>query len=173
MDSTRAESQLAAQLTIGIVIKPPWLSVGVMLPRGLLNIFRRDRRSALRDAAGASYQVDCQEQIAKWQGKRLPGLACRARQDALQTSPWHAGRHATYFLLIATCLEKSSKLCHLGRKSFLLLRFPFTTFIYPFWFALWQAFEATAMVDVVLTPAKNICPGKCAISVYFQQSHLI
>jgi len=142
--ATCTESQLAAQLTIGIAIKPPWRSVGEMLPRGLLNIFQRDRRSALRDAAAAWYQADCREQIAQWRGKLLPGLLCHARQDALQTSPWNAGKHKTYFLLIATYLEISSKLCHLGRKSFLLLHFPFTTFIYPFRFALWQVFEATA-----------------------------
>lgn len=32
---------------------------------------------------------------------------------------------------------------------------------------------SSAVVDVVLTLTKNICPGKCAISVHFQQSHLI
>lgn len=53
-----AESQLAAQLTIGIVIKLPWCSVGAMFPRGLLNIYQRDRRAAL--AAGDWYQVDCE-----------------------------------------------------------------------------------------------------------------
>lgn len=81
MDSTRAESQLAAQLTIGIVIKPPWRSVGVMLPRGLLNIFRRDRRSALTQkccrslVAGGLPRAD--REVAR-EALARAGVSCKA-----------------------------------------------------------------------------------------------
>lgn len=139
MDATCAESQLAAQLTIGIAIKSPQCSVGVVLPRGLLNVFQRGRRAARKDAAGAWQQ----EEWHGWTEELCWGChVVQGRVFADSSPECRETQHMSF--LIATCFEVSSKFGHLGRKHPLLLHFPFVTFIYSLWFAPGQAFEGTA-----------------------------